>query len=263
MKTFLNSKSIVLLLSFTLFCGVGYAQDIITMKDSTKIEAKVLEINISDVKYKIFTHQNGPDYSILKSDISSILYANGTVEAFTETQNPDNESNSNSNCNCVNNSTKNSINDGTPVATSKFNQMSDRQQAAFLRQTDPEIFRKFHSGLKLQKTGKILRIVGLGVSGSGLGLIMIGSIMGDNGGYVEYAFYRSEYSDTQIVIAGIAFASVGLACVIASIPLSANGSAKKKSAQNDYINKYSSTGALEPTLNLNFHGNGIGVAINF
>ena len=58
------------------------AQDVIVMKDSRKIEVKVMDVNVNDVKYKMFTNQDGPTYTLLKSDIASILYQNGNVESF-------------------------------------------------------------------------------------------------------------------------------------------------------------------------------------
>ena len=65
------------------------AQDIITKKDGTDIEAKVLEVNPSDVKYKRFDNLEGPTYSIEKADILLIRYANGTNEVFnTQSSSP-------------------------------------------------------------------------------------------------------------------------------------------------------------------------------
>jgi hypothetical protein len=255
MKFFTNFKNIALMLCITLFCGLGYAQDIIITKNARKIEVKVLEINNSDVKYKNFDNQDGPIYTILKSAISSILYANGTVEIFPETQTTNSASNYNSSSNSTNNSTNNvanngannSVNDGTPIAVSRFNQMSDRQQEAFLQQTDLEIYQKFHSGSSLRNSGKSLLGAGLGLTGGGLGLMILGVAV----------------TSESLVSIGAIFFSVGETFIIVSIPLSAIGGVKKKSAQNDYRNKYSDIGAFEPSLNLNFHSNGIGLAINF
>jgi len=59
-----------------------FAQDIIITKDSRKINAKVTEVNVDNVRYKNFDNQDGPIYTILKSDIASILYQNAQVESF-------------------------------------------------------------------------------------------------------------------------------------------------------------------------------------
>ena len=70
-----------------MFFGLS-AQDIIVTKDSRKIEAKVTEVNIDVVKYKVFANQDGPTYTILKSDIATIIYQNGNVEAFVGASSP-------------------------------------------------------------------------------------------------------------------------------------------------------------------------------
>lgn len=61
-----------------------YAQDIIITKESRKIETKILEIDLEVVRYKNYSNQNGPTYVIKKSDIASIVYANGDVEVFNK-----------------------------------------------------------------------------------------------------------------------------------------------------------------------------------
>lgn len=76
-------KTILLLLAI-VYAGCIYSQDLIITKKSERIEAKVVEIGESTVKYKKWTYQEGPNYTILKSEISSILYQNGDVEVFTD-----------------------------------------------------------------------------------------------------------------------------------------------------------------------------------
>ena len=58
------------------------AQDIITKKDGTDISAKVTELTISEVKYKKYNNLSGPIYTILKSDVLTIKYENGTRDVF-------------------------------------------------------------------------------------------------------------------------------------------------------------------------------------
>lgn len=59
-----------------------YAQDVIVKKDGSTILSKVLEVNPNDVKYKKFSNQNGPTYTIDKSELMSINYQNGEHENF-------------------------------------------------------------------------------------------------------------------------------------------------------------------------------------
>ena len=71
----------------TLFlCSVSiFAQDVIVKKDGSTILSKVLEVNAADIKYKKFSNQNGPTYTISKSEILSINYENGEKDNFNET----------------------------------------------------------------------------------------------------------------------------------------------------------------------------------
>ena len=67
------------LIAFTCAC---FAQDVIVTKDARKINAKVTEVNVNDVRYKLFDNPNGSTYMIQKSNIVTILYQNGKVETF-------------------------------------------------------------------------------------------------------------------------------------------------------------------------------------
>jgi hypothetical protein len=59
------------------------AQDVIVKKDGSTILSKVLEVNQEDIKYKKFSNQNGPTYTINKSEIMSINYENGEKDVFS------------------------------------------------------------------------------------------------------------------------------------------------------------------------------------
>lgn len=76
-------KKIVPLISFLLLVHVSvFCQDTIVMRNNTKIIAKVLEINVSEIKYKRFDMLDGPLYIELKSNILFIKFANGIKEEF-------------------------------------------------------------------------------------------------------------------------------------------------------------------------------------
>ena len=74
-------KKLFILLSF-ITLNVS-AQDVIVKKDGSTILSKVLEINQEDIKYKKFSNQNGPIYTINKSEIMSINYENGEKDDFS------------------------------------------------------------------------------------------------------------------------------------------------------------------------------------
>lgn len=71
----------------TCLCAVGLlsgvqAQDVIMKRSGEKLEAKVLEITPSEIKYKRFESLEGPTYIISKNDVTLIQYANNTSETF-------------------------------------------------------------------------------------------------------------------------------------------------------------------------------------
>lgn len=78
-----------------LFIALGtykvVAQDVIVLKDGSTIISKVLEINQHDIKYKKYSNQNGPTYTINKIDIMSINYENGERDVFESSDRDNNE----------------------------------------------------------------------------------------------------------------------------------------------------------------------------
>ena len=72
-----------------LFASLSHAQtsrknDVIILRDSTKLEVIIQEVQESNVKYKKITDISGPVFSVGKSEIASILYGNGEKEHFAE-----------------------------------------------------------------------------------------------------------------------------------------------------------------------------------
>jgi len=77
-----NLKIIYIIFTLLFLPPILLAQDKIHKTDNTVIEAKVTEINEQEVKYKKFTNQSGPLYTIYKNDILWIVYENGDKETF-------------------------------------------------------------------------------------------------------------------------------------------------------------------------------------
>ncbi len=63
-----------------------FSQDIITKKTGEDIQAKVVEITTSDIKYRKFDNLDGPLYILMKSEVLMIRYSNGSKDIFNETQ---------------------------------------------------------------------------------------------------------------------------------------------------------------------------------
>lgn len=70
---------------YFLICltSIGYAQDQLFKRDNSKLEVKILEINPTEIKYKLFTYQDGPTITIAKKDVALIIYQNGVHEVIT------------------------------------------------------------------------------------------------------------------------------------------------------------------------------------
>lgn len=81
-------KKILLLMVFFASTFTASAQDVIVKKDGSTILSKVIEIGTTEVKYKKWNNQNGPNYTILKSDVQAINYENGVKDTFSDIAKP-------------------------------------------------------------------------------------------------------------------------------------------------------------------------------
>lgn len=81
-------KKTTLALFFLFAAMLACAQDQIFKKDNTKVDAKIIEINQTEIKYKLFTYQEGPTIVLSKSDVAMIIYQNGSHEVFNATAAP-------------------------------------------------------------------------------------------------------------------------------------------------------------------------------
>ncbi len=67
-----------------LFIGGNlFSQDQLFKKDNTKLDVKILEINPTEIKYKLFNDEDGPTITVLKSEVALIIYKNGMHEVIT------------------------------------------------------------------------------------------------------------------------------------------------------------------------------------
>jgi len=89
LKSLMSKKNIMqkTVLFFAALCvsvASTFAQDIITLKNGEDIQVLVQEIGEVDVKYKKFDNPNGPNYTLKKSEIFMIRYANGSKDVFAD-----------------------------------------------------------------------------------------------------------------------------------------------------------------------------------
>ena len=62
-----------------------HAQDVIIKENGEEIKAKVTEVGSSEIKYKKFGNESGPTYTISKSELFLIKYADGSKEIMPVT----------------------------------------------------------------------------------------------------------------------------------------------------------------------------------
>ena len=130
----------------------------------------------------------------------------------------------------------------------------DHAMDEFLFNNDYDIYKQFHKGLKIRSTGKILVFTGLGLTCGGLVVSII----------VLNTYDLHDTSDDTLGVIGITTMMVGSSLMITSIPFNVVGKSLKRSAVSDFEEKYFHRRmSVQPSLNLNFTGNGLGLAFRF
>jgi hypothetical protein len=209
--------------------GVCHAQDVIVTRDAKKISAKITEVNPDDVKYRNFDNPDGPTYTLLKSQIASILYQNGTVETFeAEAGTPATQPSATPSA-------------ATQPAAVNFNQQQQagRQPRSSIRDY-PVHYAEYSRG-KLQRRRGVLAII------AGVIVVAAGGIDPDNDGGVF-----------EICI------GAGAVCTATGITAIVIGGNKKRRAVNNYLREAAGLPAGNTSyLQLNLHGNGLGLAYVF
>ena len=62
------------------------AQDKIYKKDGQIIEAKVYQVSLDGIVFRMFDNLTGPEYTIPKGDVMKIVYSNGSSDVFKESK---------------------------------------------------------------------------------------------------------------------------------------------------------------------------------
>ena len=78
----MKAIKLIVLAAMYMVGSFASAQDLIVKKDGSVIQAKVTKIGTTEVEYKKWSNQDGPQYSIAVADILAINYQNGEKETF-------------------------------------------------------------------------------------------------------------------------------------------------------------------------------------
>ena len=81
-------KNLLSLLLMGLCIVAMQAQDLITLRDGTDIQAKVLQVSPNEIKYKRTDNPDGPDFILPTANVLLIRYANGTNQVFEKIRQP-------------------------------------------------------------------------------------------------------------------------------------------------------------------------------
>ena len=65
-----------------LLCTFTYAADIIVLTNNTRIEAKILEVSDTEIKYKKASNTDGPTFIQKTDQISVVIYDDGEVVSY-------------------------------------------------------------------------------------------------------------------------------------------------------------------------------------
>ena len=65
---------------------MSFCQDVIITKDAKRIECTISEVSSTEVRYKLWDNQQGPTFVLQTTEISSIIFQNGSVQVFDTPQ---------------------------------------------------------------------------------------------------------------------------------------------------------------------------------
>lgn len=237
-----SMKKITVLVFVSLMTMVSLAQDIIITTNKEKIEAKVLEVSTSTIKYKKHSHLDGPTYILETDKIVCIAYEDNNVDLLT----PIKDDKSIYSMPILNTSNDENLGFITKVGglytlytKDSRTPMDKKAYINFIKNNSPEAWSEWKQGTTLMNTGWGLFAGGL-ASTFCIGLPLM--IIDDNWRMFE---------------AGLSFVIVGPWVTIASIPLLTVGATKRN---NSYKNYNQQTAAQ---LTLGGSQNGVGLRIAF
>lgn len=223
-------KKLLLLFVALLAASSVFGQDLIITFDSKEIEAKVIEVTDSTIKYRRFSNPDGPIYNIARRDVVTIKYENGETEGFSGAGELRIRKNSR-----------------YTIGGTRFS----RNQVLKIVAPYDDVVKNIRAGVRMKKAAIATGCVGGGIAVVGV-LIMMGAT-----GYDDL--------NEDIVNVGLAVWGGGIILGLPSIGLGIGSVKAQKKAMRLY-NEY--TGYAEipgraPSLAVAFTPGGVGLQLNF
>ncbi|MCQ2077982.1 MAG: hypothetical protein MJZ20_13325 [Bacteroidaceae bacterium] len=249
-------KVILFTLFFVTVCC--YSNDIIITTQSEKLEVTIVEVGKTEIKYRKVNNPAGPLFVLDKADISSIIYDNGDVEAFTNattstsSAHPINTNDQSSNTN-INSSLITRLGNNRYSMDGKI--MNSTELSYFLKSNCEEAYAQWKEGTREQNLGIATAIIGP------ILCLPVGLPLYDHSGYRDI-YGKSTITKKGMYGFSIFCMTVGAAITIASIPCLVFGVKDRNDAYLTYNNMCAQSG---PKLSLNFQmkSDGVGLALNF
>ena len=258
-------KKIFLLAVATVAAFSAYAQDVIITRDAKRVEAKILEVSSSEIKYKEFNNLEGPTFVLTTGEINTIIYQNGTVKVFDQQPRQAAPAYGAAPAYAPAYGTPQAT--GTPIVRNDDNyimgdvRMTEDQYVAFIQQNCTQAYEQYMKGQKLRKSGWGLFASGLTFMGAGAVLYGVGYGLGGPSRYGSSTTYQDESLYLGMCVPGAIFLGVGSGLFVASIPCIVVGTVKRNNSYELYNQTCARQTALE--FGIQTSQNGVGVAMKF
>lgn len=213
-----------------LFAGKAHAQDIILTHDGDIITAVVSEISETEIVYKSFDNQEGPNYKIATSRVQKIRFANGTEQVFSQPA-PQTEVPT-----AFQSADRTPTYNAAEVNRSGYMVHENGEfilggrtlyEGEYRNYFNDDEFETINGALKQRRAGKGITLAGAGCAGFGLGLMIPAGVCWAVLDYNNYTYYA-------LLCTGAAFFSVGCTLLSVGIPLYCIGNGRLNWAADNY-----------------------------
>ena len=262
-------KKIFLLAVATVAAFSAYAQDVIITRDAKRVEAKILEVSSSEIKYKEFNNLEGPTFVLTNAEINTIIYQNGTVKVFDQQPRQAAPAYGAAPAYAPAYGTPQAT--GTPIVRDDDTyimgdvRMTEDQYIAFVQQNCTQAYEQFVKGQKLRKSGWGLFASGLTFMGVGAVLYGVGYGLGgpktSSSKYGSSTSFEDESLFLGMCIPGAILLGAGSGLFVASIPCIVVGTIKRNNSHELYNETCARQTALE--FGIQTSQNGVGIAMKF
>lgn len=150
----------ILVFVLTLMLNKVFTQDLIIKKNGEEIQCKVLEVLLTEVKYKKLSNLEGPTYSIMKTEIFMIKYENGEKEVFSDSEKEKQLSSSDDSSIGLRNENRKFYLDNNEISKSDFLTNLKTNRTAYMKYQDGKVL--YTSGLVVIIPSSVLFGVSIG-----------------------------------------------------------------------------------------------------